>query len=854
MPQFFINIINFLLVNNHPEAIIGDTEEEYLSRLSGKGKLHALIWLIAQIIILIPLHYTNSLHWSIAMFKNYFKIGYRNLIKEKLISIISMAGLGIGIAVAGLIIIYVHFETSYDKFFDDSDKIYKVYSKFDNPKGNVRGWDIVIGALTPALREIPEIESAARLYKLHGTDVKTDDERFNNLNIYTADSGFFDVFSYQSIAGNIKNTLMNPSSAIITKDIALKLWGNTDVIGNNLQLLSNAFENRIYNIEAVIENPPANSHLTFDILLSHYSQPMLEKFGGDEFLTYFKITNTANPEMTLKLVSEIFEKVNEPRRAGGYEGHAGIIPLEDIHLKASSLFYSDSGKGSLVFVYILSIVTLAILFIAILNFVNLLAAKFQNRFNEIGVRKVVGASRNSILLQFVSEAVLIAGISSIISLIIIFLSMKEFGLLVDRKLDIYYNSFFWIICGIFLLSTFTAITSAVFPALRISTIKCVNILKSKSGGGKVNRLLPMTVMIQFAVVIMLISSVTVIYTQVEYMKNHELGFNPEQLVYFKFTDSKKYEAVKNQLEQYPDIISVTASQSIPGFGRSGQLGKIQGVEGENISFNENRIQTEYIKTFGMKLIAGREFKKELGSDRESVILNEKFVKTMNLTPEEALERNLEWHGTQSPIIGVVADYNYSSFEQNIAPLALSNYTDRIQCITVRVSSGNIKNTLTNIEKTVKQFSPGLIFDYSFVDEIFEQMYRDIETNNTLLVYSALLAIVLSVMGLFAVTLFAVLRRTKEIGVRKILGGSVTKINILLLKDYLVWVLISNIIAWPIAHYALSSWLQNFVIKIDLHLGYYLLAGVVALFIAVITVIYITTRAALHNPVENLRYE
>jgi putative ABC transport system permease protein len=227
---------------------------------------------------------------------------------------------------------------------------------------------------------------------------------------------------------------------------------------------------------------------------------------------------------------------------------------------------------------------------------------------------------------------------------------------------------------------------------------------------------------------------------------------------------------------------------------------------------------------------------------------------MNLTPEEALERNLECNGSQLPIIGVVADYNFSSFEQDIAPLALSNYSDRIKIITVRIRSENIPNTLNNIERTAKQFSPGLVFDYSFVDEVFDQMYNNIEINNTLLMYAALLAIVLSVMGLFAVTLFAVLRRTKEIGVRKVLGGSVSNINMLLLKDYLIWVLISNIIAWPIAHYTLSSWLQNFVVRIDLNAGYYLLAGVIAFSIAVATIIYITTRAALNNPVKNLRYE
>lgn len=853
MPKLFIHIINLLLVNNHPESIIGDTEEEYIERVSNKGYLYALLWLIGQIIFLVPLHFSNSFYWSAAMLKNYFKIGYRNLIKEKLISIISIAGLGIGIGAAALIMIYVHFETGYDNFFTGSDRIYRIYTTQGASTNNI-GYGVVIGTLTPALNEMPDVESATSLFNLGGAYIKIEDKKFDKMNIFFADSNLFDVLDYKIINGTSEKVLTNPSSAIITESTALKFWGTPDVIEKEFELQSNFFESKIYKVAAVIEDTPINSHLEINILLSHYSQPLLDQFGGDEFLTYFKLTESASPEVALKKVYDAFEKVSEPRREAGYDGHAGIIPIKDINLKGASHFRGNSGKGDLDFVIILSIVAAAILLIAVLNFVNLLSAKFQNRFNEIGVRKVVGANRNSILLQFISEAVLIACISSIISIAIFLLALTDFGILVDRKLDIYFSSLPWIIGVVFLISTFAAVVASIFPALRVANLKCVHILKNKSGSTKVNRLIPLTVTVQFAVVIILISAIAVIFSQVEFMKNQKLGFEPEQLVYFKFTDSDKFDLVKNKLEQLPDVISVTGSQSIPGLGTSGQLGKIKGVASDNIPFNENRIQTDFIETFGMKLLAGREFNKELQSDRESVILNEKFVKIMNLTPEEALERKLERNGDDFQIIGVVSDFNYASFEQNIAPLILSFYSNRINVITAKIKTNNIQYTLSSIEKTVKEAVPDFIFDYSFVDEIFNQMYKDVETNNTLLFLAALLAIALSVMGLFAVTLFAVLRRTKEIGIRKVLGGTVSTINLLLLKDYIKWVIISNILAIPAAYYLLSAWLQNYTVRIELNWNYFLFAGVSAMIIAFITVIYITSRAALANPVKNLRYE
>ena len=853
MPKIFLHIINLLLVNNHPDSIIGDTEEEYIERASNKGHIYAMLWLVGQIIFLVPLHFSNSFYWSAAMLKNYFKIGFRNLIKEKLISIISIAGLGIGIAAAGLIMIYVHFETSYDNFFTGSERIYRMYTTEGSSSNNI-GYGVVLGALTPVLKKMPDVESATSIYNLNGAYIKIGDKRFDKINIFFADSNFFEVLDYEITIGSAENSLSNPSSAIITESTAIRFWGTLDVVGNDLEFQNNFLESKTYRIAAVIKDTPLNSHLEFNILLSHYSQPMLDEFGGDEFLTYFKLNSFADHEPVLQIVSDAFEKVNEPRREYGYEGHAGIIPIEDINLKGASLFRGNSGKGDLDFVIILSIVAAVILLIAVLNFINLLSAKFQNRFNEIAVRKVVGANRNSIVIQFISEAVLIACISSTISIVILLLTLTEFGVLVDRKLDIYFSSFHWIIGGVFLISTFAAVAAAIFPALRVANLKCVNILKNKSGGARINRLIPLTVTVQFAVVIILISSIAVIYSQVEFMKNQKLGFDPEQLVYFNFTDSDKFDLVKSKLEQLPDVISVTGSQSIPGFGTSGQLGKIKGVVTDNIPFNENRIQTDFIKTFGMKLLVGREFNKDLQSDRESVILNEKFVKIMNLMPEEALERKLERNGIDFQIIGVVADFNYASFEQNIAPLTLSNYSDRINIITAKIKTNSIKNTLNDIEKTVKESIPDFIFDYSFVDEIFGEMYKDVEINNTLLFLAALLAIALSVMGLFAVTLFAVLRRTKEIGIRKVLGSSVSKINLLLLKDYIKWVVISNIIALPAAHYLLSEWLQNYTVRIDLNLGYYLFAGFSAMTIAFITVIYITSKAALANPVKNLRYE
>jgi putative ABC transport system permease protein len=533
-----------------------------------------------------------------------------------------------------------------------------------------------------------------------------------------------------------------------------------------------------------------------------------------------------------------------------------LQPLADIHLHSGKLDYDSAELGSIQYIYIFSILAAFILIIAIFNYVSLFTAKSESRAKEVGIRKVSGAFRHAIVKQFIGESVIISFISFLIAMFLVEAFLPHFGNLVSRKIVFSYAQSFELI-GLFLfISLFVGFFSGIYPALFISRFNPVAILKGTFTGKKNKFLNILLVVVQFSIAIALISSLFVLYTQVSYMKNKNMGFDKEQLVVFSNFTGKivsNYESLKGELLSNPDIISVTASQSIPGISRSGMNIRLpEWPLEEAIPLKENRVQDDYVKTMGFELIEGSDFSDRLASDSAAFILNEAAARLLNLDDPIGKEIIVWLH--KGRIKGIIKDFHFTSLHEKIEPLVFSHYSNRFHNISIRIKAGRIPEGLKYAQGIFSKFDADYTQNYTFLDDMFDSMYRNEEKSNKLIFLASLLAILISVMGLLALTSFVVARRTKEIGIRKALGSNVGLILVLLNKDILKWVFISSLIGIPASYLFMKKWLLNFAYRIDLNIGFFLLALFIAILIAVVTITVQSFKTANKNPTESLRYE
>jgi putative ABC transport system permease protein len=807
------------------------------------------------------------------MFKNYFKTAFRSLVKNKFYTLINIIGLAVGLATCLLILLYVLDELSYDKYNVNADRIYRVNNevKFG---GNYFDLAVAPPLMGPTMvKEFPQVEQYTRIRWYGSFLVRKGNENLKEGRVAFGDSTLFNVFTLPMIAGNPKTALKEPHSLVITESIAKKYFNRTDVAGKNM--LINDTGN--YKITGVIKDIPAQSHFNFDffVAFAENEDSRSDSWLSENYNTYVLLRKNADakklePELNKmmdryvgpELKDVINLSLNDFKKTGGYV-RASFTPLTDIHLhsnKTGELL----GNGNVQFVYIFSAIALFILLIACVNFMNLATASSSNRAKEVGIRKVLGSLRKNLIQQFLSESLLISFIALIFAILIAWLLLPYFNQLAGKTIHV--NTLFqpMMLTSLMLLMLVVGLLSGSYPAFFLSAFQLIDVLKGKLASGfKRSWLRNTLVVFQFVISIILIIGTVVIYNQLNYIRNKDIGFNRNQVLVINNTDALKTQVTtfKNQLLQISGVQNATMSGYLPvNFNRSNDafftsptLDSKTAMSMQNWGVDEN-----YIPTLDIKLLQGRNFSPQFQTDSTGIIINEaaaKFLATKDLLDKKLYQikdvKTKELN--EYRIIGVIKNFNFSSLRDVITPLGLLLRKDNGN-ISVRINTSNIPAVIAQIKNKWQAMAPGQPFDYSFMDEQFNNLYTAEQQTGRIIITFSVLAILIACLGLFGLVTYAAEQRTKEIGIRKVLGASVSNIVAMISKDFLKLVLIASIIAFPVAWWAMNKWLQDFAYRISISWWIFVLAGVIAVLIALLTISFQSIKAAIANPVKSLRTE
>jgi putative ABC transport system permease protein len=849
---------------NH--AMIDDMHEVFLRIWREQGYIFACFWYWGQCLDAVIKDTLFNSKWRVIMIKNYLKIAFRNLTRQKGYSFINITGLAIGMACAIFILLWVQDELSYDGFHKNKDNIFRVAALFENEGNEVYGTQ-TSAPVAPFLKNnYPEIQESTTVNFgwLTGNSrniIKFGEKSFYTNDLILTDPSFFDIFSFPFLKGDKNTALENPNSVILTLSTAEKCFGSEDPINKTIQVDGNPVI-----VTGVVADVPHNSYLQFDVLLPLTSVRntnrgfFLTKWDSYGFGTYVTLQDgVAINELDRKIENVIR---NNDSNFGDTAAYIFLQPLSKIRL-----FNVDGSVGFMRYVYIFSTIAVIILLIACFNYMNLSTARSDKRAKEIGLRKVVGSKRANIIWQFFSESLLYAFISFLISILIVILFLPLFNELTGKQIAFDYANP-GLLFGFVFVALLTGIIAGSYPALYLSSFIPIEILnKSKSPGTKKSPLRKVLVVFQFALSIGLIISMTVVSGQVKYMRNAEIGFEKDNAITLPISGKIEniFESFKNELKQNPGIVSVSLKSTRP-LSPGGTSGTIS-WEGKNpeqqINWCHPMVDHDYFKTLNMKIVEGRDFSREIQSDlQEGFILNEEAVRQGNI--EDPVGKQITVNGENGIIIGVVKNAQLSSLRFTIQPVVYhlsQTFREEFQTLFIKMGSGendrqfdNIAASLAHIERVWKKFMPDAPFEYQFLDESLGNQYRTEIRISRILNTFTVLAIFLSCLGLLGLTSFMAEQRTKEIGVRKVLGASVTGIVILLSKEFAKWVLLANVIAWPLAYYFMSQWIQEFSYRINLGIGTFIASAVIAFIIALLTVSFLTIKAALANPIESLRYE
>ncbi len=791
------------------------------------------------------------------MIQNFLKIALRSLAKHRLHSFINIFGLAVGLAATILIASYVYFELSYDRHHANYDHIYRLYSDISLPNGSKIEGPITLGSIAPKIHDqVPEVEKVCRFFGYRDREVEYNDQIYYNNKLLWVDSTFFEIFSFDFVSGNHKTALVEKNTVVITESYSKKLFGEGDAFNKTIK-----FRGENHKITGVVKDILLNSHIQFDMVgaFTTISNETFDitKSNGFSFYTYLLCRDNIDKNQLETKISEIaMEASNERFSSLGLTIKTFLQPLSDIHLQSKTAMELEPA-GDLNNVYIFSVLAIFIILIAIVNFVNLVTANSESRAKEVGLRKVMGAFRSQLLRQFIGESVLISFIAFLIALGLAELFIDPFRHLMDSAIIIpYWNDIsllFFMLIGVLLLG----IISGAYPAFYLTRILPVKALKgSKGSSGKNSVMRKALVVFQFAIAIFLLVNLALLYSQVAYLKDKKLGFDKDQvLVLDNLTRTmyKSYESLKADLLSNPNVMSVTASQSVPGKTRNVEaLFKVGDDASSAIVFNENRIQNDYLSTFGIEIVEGRDFSEELKTDRNNLLINESTVKALGLV--DPVNKKLVVTFDTMMVIGVFRDYNFLSLHNAIEPLGFTSYSEDFSYISIKLNTKDVKATLADIEEAVKALDPNYSFSYEFIDQSFKNMYQKEERVNKLISYASILSILISMLGLFALTSFTTQQRIREIGVRKVMGASENGIVKMFVFDLSKWVLIGAFIAFPLAYYAMDKWLDGFVYHTNIAVWMFLLGGLISLIFAALIVSLISLRAARINPAESLKYE
>ena len=807
------------------------------------------------------------------MIKSYLKIALRNIRKYKFISFINLSGLTIGLTCCLLILAYILNELSYDKYNKNADNIYRVTRSFNNQDGVV---SLNLSTIAPAfgpylLTDFPDIQKITRIYPQGTTAIHYRDKIFNEADVYCADENFFDVFTQKMVAGNPKTALAEPFSIILSEEAAKKYFGNEDPINKSLRLMN------LFNLKVtgIYKRFPENSFMHPEVLISfstlndtsvYGAENLRTNWGNNSFFTFLLMPENYPIQNMVKQFPAFVDKHMPHSMYNGKNPSQftklGLQKLTDIHLK-SHTDYEAEANGDISRVYIFGSIALFILLIACINYMNLSTARSALRAREIGIRKVIGARKKELVAQLLSESVLICWFALITALLLTWLALPWLNKISGQHILIS-SLFKWqILIPLFLSPCIVGVLSGIYPALFLSSFQPIRTLKGlfkASSGVSFRKVLVVT---QFAISIVLIITTAIVFQQLSFMQKKSLGFNKEQVfvIPYNVDISKNYTAFRNELLSNSSFKNVSCSSRIP----SGRL--LDNMGASTLSGDSMRPTTtdikyvavdyDFIPTYGIQIAGGRNFSRDFGTDTSNYILNEAAVKALGWNAQNAVGKDFKYGNRKGKIIGVVNDFHFESLHQQIVPLVMVMFPPSINqfnYVSVKIAGSNIQSSMSHLESTWRKILPEQPYQFNFLDEKFDKLYQSEQKQGTIFVTFACIAIFIASLGLFGLSAFTITQRVKEIGVRKVLGANISNIVRLLSKDFLKLVMIAAIIAFPVAWFAMHSWLSDFAYRISIQWWVFILAGVLAALIALITVSFQAIKAAIANPVKSLRTE
>lgn len=808
------------------------------------------------------------------MIKNYIKTAFRNLIKNKGFTAINILGLALGLATCLLIVFYVFDELSYDRFNVKADRIFRVNNdiKFG---GNTNTYAVAPAPLADALKsDFPEIEQATRFRMIGGNQVKKGTQHIQEDMMVYADASVFSIFTLPMIAGDPASALKEPHTVVITEEIAKKYFNRTNVVGQSLTFN----DNELYKVTGVIKNIPAQSHFRFDFFISmttleesrdgawlsnNFNTYILLKPGADykslqaKFPVFLRKHAGAQMQSLLHLSFDEFEK------SGNYFKFS-LIPLKDIHLKSNAQI-ETAANGSMQYVYILSAVAILILLIACVNFMNLSTARSSNRAREVGVRKVLGSPRKYLVAQFLTESIIVTMAGAIIAVFTAWALLPLFNQVSGKDLVITPQIIGWLLPCLFVFIIVVGCLAGSYPALFLSGFNPIDVLKGKIASGfKGGLLRSFLVVFQFSISIFLIIGTLVIYNQLKFIQNKDLGYNRNQVLIVRGTSGLGDEAqiFKEQVKKLAGVKDATLSGYLPTGGElSGNpLFKDPVFDQKRALLTQCwHVDEDYVPALGIKMLKGRNFSKDMATDTAGLIINEEAEKQLAFSnpldqtlymPGDAMVKTMnKYH-----IIGVIKNFNFKSLRDNVTPLVLI-YGHNQGALSIRISSANIPGIISRVKDKWQQVSPNQEFSYSFMDQDFDAQYRSEQRTGLIFVSFTSFAIIIACLGLFGLAAYAAEQRTKEIGIRKVLGANILTIVKMLSLDFLKLVLIAIPVAWVMGYLVMNYWfLQNFAYRQNIQWWVLGAAGLSAVVIAFITISFQSIKAALTNPVKSLRSE
>ena len=790
------------------------------------------------------------------------------MVKNKTFSFINVFGLTIGLTSFLLIALYVFDELTFDRFHKNAPNIYRIIESRTTPEGNATKTAAVAYQVSEKGKsDFPEIKNTARILALGRANIST----LENTNVFyedflIANAGFLSTFNFKLLQGDRNTALTEPHSVIITEETAKKLFGTADVIGKSIKADRDSVP---FKVTGILKNFPVNSHLEFNLCFSESSltNPGFQQFvstdwNSNAFTTYLTLDEKANRISVESKINRIVAA--NQKKDILHKRHFILQPLTDIHFYSAGIDENTGKKGNITYIYVFTIVAFFVLLIACINYMNLTTARFANRAKEIAVRKVAGASRKSLTTQFLAEAFLMTFIAFILGVILVRLLLPSFNSFTEKQLTIGLNTDYRIWVGTIVIILFVGLLSGIYPALFQSNLKPLSLLKSRIQGKGNLSLRRSLVVFQFSLSIIMIVATIVVYLQMQYVNKKDMGFNKDQLVIIDINSGivrRSAETIKTGFGKISQVKKVAVSSRVPGEWKDIPKIKVRhektiGNEGHEMYFIA--ADDQFLETYQITLVKGRNFLTGSLSDSSSVIINEMAAKELGIL--EPSEQMIEIPGEEpfdARIIGIVRDFNFQSLREPVAPMVVGFKKNPVQSIdyfTVRLATDNASATLSQMETIIQGIDQNHLFEYHFLDKQWNLFYREDKIRQTIFLIVSMLTIFIACLGLFGLATYAAEQRIKEIGIRKVLGASVAGIVTLLSKDFLRLVLIAALVAFPVAWWVMNNWLQDFAYHINISWWIFVIAGSLAVLIALITISFQAIKAAIRNPVKSLRTE